>query len=52
MLSGVNPFKVKNKTNLQKLQMITDAEIPMMPMFSEEARNLFRDLLERDVSLL
>lgn len=28
--------------------MITDAEIPMMPMFSEEARNLFRDLLERD----
>ena len=50
MLSGVNPFKVKNKTNLQKLKMITEAEIPMMPQFSEEAKQLFRDLLERDVS--
>jgi len=30
--------------------MITEAEIPMMPMFSEEARILFKDLLERDVS--
>ena len=37
MLSGVNPFKAKNKTRLEKLQMITDGDNAMLPIFSDEA---------------
>lgn len=27
MLSGINPFKIKNKNKYEKLQMITDTDI-------------------------
>ena len=27
MLSGINPFKIKNKNKYEKLQMITDQDI-------------------------
>ncbi len=40
MLSGINPFKVRGKTNQQRLKMITDEEIPMMPMFQADAKSL------------
>lgn len=45
MLSGINPFKIRNKTNQQRLQMITDEQIPMMPMFEPEAKSLIQGLL-------
>jgi hypothetical protein len=45
MLSGINPFKVKNKNKYEKLQMITDTEIKMLPMFSAEATDLLKGLL-------
>jgi hypothetical protein len=34
MLSGINPFKIRNKTKLEKLQMITESKIKMFPLFS------------------
>jgi serine/threonine protein kinase len=40
MLSGINPFKLKNKTKYEKLQMITDTDIKMLSLFSEDATNL------------
>lgn len=40
MLSGINPFKVKNKNKYEKLQMITEQDIPMLPIFSDDARSL------------
>lgn len=40
MLSGINPFKVKGKSTQQRIKMITDDPIPMMPMFKTEARAL------------
>lgn len=40
MLSGINPYKVRNKNKFEKLQMILDDEIEMQPMFSDEARSL------------
>jgi len=40
MLSGINPFKLKNKSKFEKLQMITEQDINMLPMFSEDARDL------------
>lgn len=40
MLSGINPFKLKNKNKFEKLQMITDQDVQMLPMFSEDAREL------------
>jgi hypothetical protein len=27
MLSGINPFKIKNKNKFEKLQMITDQDV-------------------------
>ena len=48
MLSGINPFKVKNKNKFEKLQMITDSDIAMMPIFSEDARSLLEGFLERN----
>ena len=48
MLSGINPFKVRGKTNAQRLQMITDEHIPMMPMFTEEAKSILAGLLQKD----
>lgn len=51
MISGVNPFKVRNKNKFEKLQMITDMEIDFKPeVFSEEARSLLEGLLDRNVS--
>lgn len=52
MLSGINPFKVRGKSNAQRLQMITDEVIPMMPMFGPEAKSILEGLLEKDVSYL
>ena len=40
MISGINPFKVKNKNKFEKLQMITQAKIPYFPIFSENAKSL------------
>ena len=48
MLSGFNPFKLKNKSKFEKLQMITDRDIPMRPDFSDEATSLLRGLLKRN----
>jgi serine/threonine protein kinase len=50
MLSGINPFKLKNKSKFEKLQMITEQDINMLPMFSEDARDLLQQLLNRNVS--
>ena len=50
MLSGINPFKVRGKSNSQRLKMITDEPIPMMPMFTPVARTIIESLLEKDVS--
>lgn len=50
MLSGINPFKLKNKSKYEKLQMITEEDIRMLPIFSPEARSLLTQLLQRDVS--
>jgi len=40
MLSGINPFKVRNKNKFEKLQMILEDEIPMQPVFSSDACTL------------
>jgi hypothetical protein len=40
MLSGINPFKVRNKNKFEKLQMILEEEIPMQPQFSPIATSL------------
>ena len=50
MLSGINPFKLRNKTKYEKLQMITEQDIQMLPMFSEAATSLLKGLLNRNVS--
>lgn len=49
MLSGINPFKVRNKNKFEKLQMILEDEIEMQPGFSEEATSLIQGLLEKKV---
>ena len=51
MLGGVHPFKRKNKTHAEKLKMIIDHQIEMLPMFSDAACDLLTRLLERNVSL-
>jgi len=40
MLSGINPFKVRNKNKFEKLQMILEDDIEMQPHFSENAWSL------------
>ena len=51
MLSGINPFKVRNKTRMEKLQMITERDIEVSPeIFSEAAASLLTGLLKRNVS--
>lgn len=47
MLSGINPFKVRNKNKFEKLQMILEDEIEMMPQFSENAKSLIQGLLTK-----
>lgn len=49
MMSGINPFKVKNKNKLEKLQMITEKDIPMLPNFSEDASDILQGFLNRNV---
>jgi hypothetical protein len=49
MLSGINPFKVRNKNKFEKLQMILEDEIEMQPNFSEDACSLIQSLLEKKV---
>ena len=48
MLSGINPFKLRNKSNYEKLQMIMNTDVPMMPEFSPVARDLLKSLLQRN----
>ena len=48
MLSGINPFKLKNKNKYEKLQMITNQDIRMLPVFSDEATSLLVGLLKRN----
>lgn len=48
MLSGINPFKLKNKSKYEKLQMICDEDIKMMPNFSKDAVDLLTGLLKRN----
>jgi hypothetical protein len=51
MISGINPFKIRGKNKYEKMQMITDSFIEIMPeVFSESARMLLDGLLERNVS--
>jgi hypothetical protein len=45
MLSGINPFKLKNKNKFEKLQMIMEEDIKMLPMFSKDASDLLTKLL-------
>mmetsp|Transcript_6662 Transcript_6662/g.11211 ORF Transcript_6662/g.11211 Transcript_6662/m.11211 type:complete len:183 (+) Transcript_6662:625-1173(+) len=46
MLSGINPFKIgRNKNKYQKLQLIMETRIKMLPMFSKEASSLLQQLL-------
>ena len=52
MLSGINPFKVRNKNKFEKLQMILEDEIEMQPTFSEIACSLIKGLLEKKVSAI
>lgn len=47
MLSGINPFKVRNKNKFEKLQMILDDEIEMLPAFSDNAASLISGLLNK-----
>jgi len=49
MLSGINPYKVRNKNKFEKLQMILEDEIEMQPMFSEDAISLIQGLLSKKV---
>jgi hypothetical protein len=51
MLSGVNPFKLRNKNRNEKLQMILENKIIMFPIFSEIAKDLLQKLLVTDVSV-
>lgn len=52
MLSGINPFKVRNKNKFEKLQMILEDEIDMQPSFSDEACSLIQGLLNKKVAFL
>ncbi len=47
MLSGVNPYKLKMKNAFDKMSMINDVEIEMLPTFSEEATSLLTGLLQK-----
>jgi serine/threonine protein kinase len=48
MLSGVNPFKLRNKTKADKLKMILEREIRFFPFFSSVAKDLLNRLLTTD----
>jgi len=48
MLSGINPFKIKNKNKFEKLQMISEQDIQMLPIFSDDARSLLQGFLKRN----
>ena len=50
MLSGINPFKVRNKNKFEKLQMILEDTIQMHPLFSENACSLIQGLLAKKVN--
>ena len=50
MLSGINPFKIRNLNKYEKMQLITDKDIEMRPNFSESAVSLLTGLLNRNVS--
>jgi serine/threonine protein kinase len=48
MLSGINPFKLRNKTNKDKMQMIAHEDVRMRPEFSTVAVSLLQGLLNRN----
>ena len=45
MLSGINPFKIKNKNKIQRLEMIAKNRVKMLPLFSKEATSILTLLL-------
>lgn len=47
MLSGIHPFKVRNKNQLERLRMIVEEDIVMQPTFTIEACSLLTGLLEK-----
>ena len=48
MLSGINPFKLKNLTRMERLTMIVEYEIQMFRIFSNEAKDFLKKLLTRE----
>jgi protein kinase X len=48
MISGINPFKLKNKSKYEKLQLISQGKIPYFPIFSDDAKDLLQQLLVSD----
>jgi serine/threonine protein kinase len=51
MITGINPFKRKDKSNFEKMQMIINGEIPYFKgMFTPEAKALLQRLLVVNVS--
>ena len=48
MLSGINPFKIRNKSKMEKMCMIVESQIKMFSFFSKEAKNFIRKLLNKD----
>ena len=51
MLSGINPFKLRNKTKKEKMEMIINREIKFFPVFSPTAKDLLEKLLQVEVSV-
>jgi serine/threonine protein kinase len=52
MLSGYQPFKLKNRNKFEVFQLIMDPEksVQMLHSFSPQAKSLLIGLLEKDVS--
>lgn len=48
MLSGSHPFKSKRKNKQQIFAQITDEPVPMLPGFSDAAKDLITKLLKID----
>ena len=48
MLSGINPFKIRNMSKMEKMSMIVECQIKMFSFFSKEAKDLIRKLLNKD----
>ena len=47
MISGMNPFKNKLKGSFDKIGLLKNVEIQMLPTFSDEATSLLKGLLTK-----